>query len=398
MRANLDKAARPSILGRTVAILVLAVAGPAIAQEAGQVAKAGPDQLAFSITNMDGTVSPGADFYRYATGGWLARVHRPERFASYGFFQIMEDGVQQQMKEVLTQAGQEAATAPEGSPTQQVGTFYNAYMNLAARDAAGMTPIKAYLDAIDAVQTDDDLVRLIARFAETGGPALFVHVSPDIDLADNKTYVFFVADGGTGLPEAFEDVLDEADGGPRIAAYRSYLVDLQKVAGQSDAEAERIADLTIALDRRLHAGKLTPAEKVDLRAIYNPETIEALQAQIPQLDLRLLLGASHLPVPDTMIVMEPRYFPALSAALGELSLQDIRDYAKVRTIIAFSPYLSTKFDAPLAALNQALLGVGILPPREERALDARSCSSASRSASSMSRTSSPRRPGTRPSR
>ena len=122
------------------------------------------------------------------------------------------------------------------------------------------------------------------------------------------------------------------------------------------------------MDRRLHAAKLTPAEMVDLRAIYNPETLDDLQKQIPQLDLRLYLETLRFPVPETVIVTQPRYFKALSALLGEVSIQDVRDYARLRTILAFSPYLSTKFDGPLVGLNEALVGVGILPPLEERAL------------------------------
>lgn len=353
----------------TGAALACALSGAALAQDATAPAKPGPDQLVFSTTNMDPSVAPGTDFYRYANGGWLTRVNRPERFATFGFFQIMNDCVQQQMKAVMAQASQEAATAPTGSPAQQAGTMYNAYMDTAARDAAGIAPIQGYLDAIDAVGDYDDLVRLIAQFAESGGPGLFVLLGPDADFLDNRRYVTFAGDAGLGLPENFEDVFDEADGGPRIEAWRAYLVAVQEIAGQSPEEAARIADLSIRIDRALHAGKLRPDEQVDLRSMYNPEALADLQSQVPQLDLTLLLQSLRFPVPDQVIVTQPRYFPALSALLGELSMQDIRDYARLRTVMAFSPYLTTAFDAPLMDLNRALVGVGILPPQEERALD-----------------------------
>ena len=357
------------VVATATAVLALAFGQHALAQEVSGLAAAGPDQLVFSTTNMDPAVSPAVDFYRYAAGDWLERIDPPERFASYGFFEIMGEGVQNQMREVLSRASQEAAVAEAGSPTQQVGTFYNAYLNVAARDAAGIAPIQPYLDEIDAVQDFDDLARLMAEMAENGGPVLLAAVGPDIDLADNKSYITYAAAGQLGLSEDFEDVFEEAEGGARITAYRAYLVDVQQIAGLPEPEAARIADLSIMIDRRLHAAKLTPAEAVDLRAIYNPVSLDDLQAQIPQLDLRLLLGSLRFPAPDTLILTEPRYYGALSALLDELSLQDIRDYARLRTILAFQPYLGTAFDAPLSELSQALVGVGILPPIEERALD-----------------------------
>ena len=111
----------------------------------------GPDDLAFSVENMDVAVDPGANFQRYASGSWLDRVQRPERLASYGVFDIVGERLKAQMKLVLAQAGAHVATAPEGSPARQVGAFYNAYMDTAARDAAGMTPLRPQLDAIAAV-------------------------------------------------------------------------------------------------------------------------------------------------------------------------------------------------------------------------------------------------------
>ena len=143
------------------------------------------------------------------------------------------------MKDVLAKAGKEAATAPKGSPAQQVGTLYNAYLDLAARDAAGIAPLKPYLDEIDAVKDFNDLARLSATFAEAGGPGLFLLIGPDIDFVDNKRYMLFASDGGLGLPEQLEDVFDEADGGPRITAYRTYLIEMQKIAGQSGDRRRR---------------------------------------------------------------------------------------------------------------------------------------------------------------
>ncbi len=167
------------------------------------------------------------------------------------------------MRHVLEQAAKSAKTAPKGSPAQQVGTFFNAYMDVAARDAAGLAPIKPYLDRTEEIGDLNGLVRFMAEILEDCGPALFLKVGPDVDLVNNKAYVLYVGGGELGLSDKLEDVFEEADGGSRITGYRTFLVETLKIAGTPQAEADRIADLSIAIDRKLHAAKLPPVEAND---------------------------------------------------------------------------------------------------------------------------------------
>ena len=43
---------------------------------------------AIDLTNLDTTVSPAADFYRYATGGWQAKNPLKPEFSRYGSFDV----------------------------------------------------------------------------------------------------------------------------------------------------------------------------------------------------------------------------------------------------------------------------------------------------------------------
>ena len=45
-----------------------------------QTGSVGPDMLGFSVENMDPSADPREDFYRYAVGGWLDRIERPEKY------------------------------------------------------------------------------------------------------------------------------------------------------------------------------------------------------------------------------------------------------------------------------------------------------------------------------
>jgi putative endopeptidase len=344
--------------------LVAAAAG---AQDMPGGAPTTPDELAFSTRNMDPSVSPGADFYRYASGAWQDRVQRPERLAMYGIFDIMGERQKVVMKVILAQLGEGADTARRGSPEQQVGTLYNAYMDTAARDAAGMTPLRPQLDAIAAIRSMDDLVRYLGTSqATTAAPPALLDLTPDVGLADSSRWVISVDVGKFGVP--FDDILAEPPEAPLHAGYRTYLTQVMQVAGYAPDEAARLAGLATRIEAALQKGKLTPVEANDPVMINNPVSLPAMQALIPELNLQLYLDAVGIPQPGELNLSEPRYFPVLSQVLREHSLQDIKDYLTVLTITGYSGILSTGFDEPTRAWSAVLTGVPVLPPEEERAL------------------------------
>lgn len=76
----------------SLAFLYLSASVVALGADQAAVPEIGPDQLSFSITNMDPSVDPGADFYRYAAGGWLDRVERPADRVSIDTFTSWAEG------------------------------------------------------------------------------------------------------------------------------------------------------------------------------------------------------------------------------------------------------------------------------------------------------------------
>jgi putative endopeptidase len=347
--------------------LSAALIAPALAQTAPTLSPVSPNELAFSVTNMDPSVSPGADFYRYASGAWQDRVERPERLAMYGIFDMMGDRQKAQKKVLLAQIGATASVAPKGSPEQQVGTFYNAFMDTAARDAAGMAPLQPQLDAIAAIGSMEDLVRYLATArATTSAPPALLLLKPDVGLNNSSRYVISAGAGSFGVP--FDDVLAEAPDSPRRTGYKDYLAQVMQVAGYAPDEAARLADLAVSIEAALQPGKLTPVEANEPDKINNPITLDSLQAQIPELDLRLYLATVGLPETADIILSEPKYYPLLSQVLRDHSLQDLKDYITVLTIAGYSSILSSAFDEPTRTWSEVLTGVPVLPPQDERAL------------------------------
>src|SRR5271168_391178 len=89
--------------------------------------------------DMDRSVKPGDDFYRFANGGWLRAVAVPAGQPSYGTGAILTEKTSEQVRDLIQQAA--AAKPARGSVAQKVGDFYASFMDETAIEARGLTPL-----------------------------------------------------------------------------------------------------------------------------------------------------------------------------------------------------------------------------------------------------------------
>jgi len=109
---------------------------------------------------MDSSVSPGADFYQYVNGTWLAKTPLPADKAVYGAFVELADAADVNIRSLIEASAAQPNRA-DGSVSQQVGDFFESFTNERLAEQLGPTPIKKHLDKIAAVQTMSDFSRLV---------------------------------------------------------------------------------------------------------------------------------------------------------------------------------------------------------------------------------------------
>ena len=111
------------------------------------------------------------------------------------------------------------------------------------------------------------LAGLLALFAVPGySSPIDIGIIPD--PADTTHYVAFASQGGLGMPGRDYYLRTGADYDRYRAAYRTYLVTLQRLAGLPDAEAR--ADRVIALEHRIAEAHWAPERSRDIQLTYNP--------------------------------------------------------------------------------------------------------------------------------
>uniref|UniRef100_A0AC11AT73 Membrane metalloendopeptidase n=1 Tax=Ovis aries TaxID=9940 RepID=A0AC11AT73_SHEEP len=95
------------------------------------------------IQNMDATVEPCADFFKYACGGWLKRNVIPETSSRYSNFDILRDELEVVLKDVLQEPKTEDIIA-----VQKAKMLYRSCINETAIESRGGEPLLRLLPDI----------------------------------------------------------------------------------------------------------------------------------------------------------------------------------------------------------------------------------------------------------
>ena len=88
--------------------------------------------------NMDLSVKPGEDFYKYACGGWMKNNPLPAAYSRYGSFDKLGEDNSKRINSILTELSQKKSE--NGSLEQKIGDLYNLAMDSVRRNKDGVAP------------------------------------------------------------------------------------------------------------------------------------------------------------------------------------------------------------------------------------------------------------------
>ncbi|MEO5822657.1 MAG: M13 family peptidase, partial [Vicinamibacteraceae bacterium] len=143
-----------------IAVAAVLLAGdPAASRLQAQSGQPTIGSFGVDTTQMDPSVKPGDDFFRYVNGKWLATVAIPADRARFGMFDALRDQAEANVHALVESLAK--APQPAGSVRQKVGDLYASYMDQARLEARGLEPLQGDLAAIAAAATKADLVRLM---------------------------------------------------------------------------------------------------------------------------------------------------------------------------------------------------------------------------------------------
>ena len=166
------------------------------------------------LAAMDKRFAAGDDFFCHVNGLWYNNFEMPEDKTRYGSFTLLRDKSEARVKAIIEQL---AAAQPDPSTLEgKVAAFYNAYLDTDAIESIGLKPAQPYLEQIASVNNLNELAQIFA----TTGFSSPVGGWVDVDSKDTANYIFYLTQGGLGLPDRDMYLTDE---GKNIETRRGYL-------------------------------------------------------------------------------------------------------------------------------------------------------------------------------
>lgn len=312
-----------------------------------------PDELAFSVENMNPEVDPGADFYGYAAGAWDERVALPEGRAAFNMFTVTDKRLRERLKKAVTAAAANADQAPDGSAHQQVGMMYNSFVDVEKRNALGIAPLVKSLEQIQALSSKEELSRYLGEYAKFTNQWPILTVEVFGALSDSSVNATYLRPGAPGL--LLDPIYEQPAGSPPKQMYAQYIAALLQKSGYEEGRSLAAAERAVALETLLHDGKMAPELKVDIRNLNNPKNQDQLNEEFGGFNIAEFMSGFGASLPETVIVTDPEVPAAVGKAFEEYSLQDFKDYLTYRIVQKFSGVLSEDFADPANKLNADLL-------------------------------------------
>lgn len=322
-----------------------------------------PIPLGFSPALMDRTVSPGADFYLYASGTWQKDTAMPADKSRWGSLDMLGQNNWMRIRGILEDAA--AHPAAPGTNARKVGDFYASAMDEAAIEAAGLKPLAPELAQIDAIKDLHGLSLYLAEAHLRGGGALF-GIQPYADQKKNDTMQLIAGQGGLSLPTR-DYYLDE-----KYAKFRplfaEHVANMLKLAGTAPDAAAQDGETVLSLETELAKISKSVTELRDPVANYNKMTVDEAAALIPAFAFKEYLQAAGLPATETTLnVAQPKFFEGLNKLLAERPLAEWKTYLRWHALTEAAPYLASAFDQEnFRFFGTALNGTPAQEPRWQR--------------------------------
>lgn len=317
--------------------------------------QAASDEPAFGafgvdLAQRDLNVSPGADFYAYANGTWLANFEIPSDLSRWGSFTKLRVEAEEDVRAIVEDLSAEAP-APD-TLEGKVAAAYAAFMDEDRLDGLGADPIKPYVEAIYAIE---DRAGLTKEYSSLHGDAPFgVGIIPD--PADTTRYIAFVGQSGLGMPDR-DYYLDDDEKFARYRdEYRAYVETLFTLTGLDDAPGR--AQNVIDLETKLAGVHWTREDSRDIQKIYNPMSPAALAELAPTFDWPTIIGDLGLDEIETFLVAQTTAVAKGGEIFAAAELDAVKDYLAYHTVNAHADNLSSDFDeAQFAFFQRTLRGV-----------------------------------------
>jgi len=318
------------------------------------------------IKGVDNSISPKTDFYHHVNTKWQKDHPLTPEYSRYGQFNILNDSSENRVQRIVKGL---AATNPQpGTNAFKIATIYEQGMDSVRRNREGAAPIKGKLARIENAKPEDmaDLFRWMHRYEAS---PLF-GVSMMEDLANSQVYSMYVGGAGLGLGDRDYYLLNDKRNKEVRNAYARLIETDMQLAGYSKKDAKRIAKNVMKIETLIADSTWTREQSRNIPAMYNPRSMEQIEAMYPNLPVRGIIEDMGIPVPEMAIVTELNTVKQADNLMKSLSDREKKDLYLWKIVSGAASTLSDDFANASFEFNKVMSGVQQQRPRWKKSLSA----------------------------
>lgn len=329
---------------------------------------AGAQNLSSGIdkANMDLSVKPGTDFYRYAAGGWLKKNPLDAEHTSNGAFTDLYEQNQKRIQGLIL----EYATHPQpkGTLGQKIGSLYNLMMDSVRLNREGYAPLKPTLARIAAIKNVREYQIVTSQLDRRGDNTMMFGIGVGADMRNASMNIVSIEQGGIGLGTRDYYLNDDAQTVKIREAYKAFMKKMFEMVGDDPATAEKKMQAVMTIETRIAKASY---DKVTLRNInknYHKMSYTQLVSDYPGIDWGNVFLQNGFPMFNEVDLGQPEPIHEVEKILGDTPLDDLKAYAEAKVISGAASHLSDAFRAEAFKFSSVMSGAQKDRPRWKRAV------------------------------
>ena len=302
----------------------------------GQTAVSG-----FDVRNMDQSVKPGDDFYRYINGNWMKNNPIPDDKSRFGAFDQLAELNNLQLKEIVDMLLKK--TYDKGTTQQKIADFFASGMDTVSIQKQGIQPLAKIFKMIDGAKNKKALINVIAQLYGMGLESLF-DVYGDQDSKNSSQVIAQISQSGISLPDRDYYLNTNKRSVEIREAYQKHIEKMMQLSGLSAEAAAKAAKTILGMETKIAGFSMSRLEQRDPNAIYHKMPVADLQKMLSEIDLDTYLTTMGAPKVAEINVAQPEFFKGLNQMIQSVDLADWKTYLKWKMLHTTAGLLSSPFE------------------------------------------------------
>ncbi len=312
---------------------------PIVMMAAVPVMGMGQGKAGIEEANLDRTVRPQDDFYKFATGGWQKANPLPAAYSRFGSFDQLQDDNNKRINTILGEL--QKKKYQDGTIEQKLAVFYRQALDTESRNKAGVEPVRALMAEIEQAPSLQALRALQVKYAAEGYGQQF-GAGFAADEKNVSMNILNVMQGGLTLGQKDYYLNTDSATVAIREAYKKHIERMFRLYGFGEALAAKRAAEVFAQEVTVALVSKSMTELRDPQANYNKTTLAQFRADYPNLPLEQLCNAEGIKSDyiQEMVVGQPSFLTGLNAIVGLQTADDVKALMEWDVIESSASYLT----------------------------------------------------------